>query len=367
MATSLAVACSSDSASRADDDDDGGAGGTAGSGGRGDGGGGANSCGECIDEECAAEFGRCDGNQACQQIVACYDACEDAECAAACDVEYPAGVTDWYALVTCSAQNCADPCEFEGTGGTGGTGGIGASCVPPTDNGTCDNFPRVCGCTATENCIFDVDTKDTVCAAPGSTLAHARCTSETCAKGHGCVGGSASLSGTCRPYCDTKSDCRSTPFNRCIQVTREVDDVNVPVEGFKVCTQHCNLSDPANTARNAAFGACGTGANCVLDNFDEGTTLCYGNSGPPKTTCTDSGDCANGYGCSAADTCQKWCRVGFNADCAVTPATPVCGRFTPGLFVPSGADGGRTEYGFCVARATDGGVGSLPDAGPPSP
>jgi hypothetical protein len=358
VVTTLSAACSSESASRADD---GGAGGTAGSSGRDGGGGtgGTNPCTACITEECSEQTASCVGNAACQQLAGCYDTCVDEECAAECDRTYPAGVTAWYALVTCSAQSCADPCEIEGSGGTGG---IGASCVPPTDNGACDNFPRVCGCTATQNCVFDVDTNDTVCAALGTTAPHSRCTSETCTRFHGCVGGNAS--GTCRPYCDDDDDCGSTPFNRCIQVTNGDDQ---DIEGFKVCTQHCNLSDPRNTAGNPAFGACGAGANCVLGNSAEGTAICFGMSVPLPAACENHGDCAVGYGCSQADTCQKWCRVGSNADCASTPATPVCGSFTTRLFMLSGADGGKSEYGFCVARA-DGGTGPAPDGGtPPTP
>jgi hypothetical protein len=355
VVTSLAAACSSESASRADD---GGAGGSAGSAGRG-GGGGANPCTECITDECAAETGRCVANAACQSLASCYDACTDEDCATECDQTYPAGVTDWYALVTCSAQSCADPCEIEGSAGTGG---IGATCVPPTENGECDNFPRVCGCTATQNCIFSVETNDTACAAIGTTPPHARCTSETCTKFHGCVGGNES--GTCRPYCEDDDDCGSTPFNRCIQVT---DGDDQDIEGFKVCTQHCNLSDPRNTAGNPSFGACGAGANCVLGNSTEGTAICFGTSPPPlPATCEDHGDCAAGYGCSVAGACQKWCRVGSNADCASTAATPVCSGFTTRLFMLSGADGGKSEYGFCVARA-DGGTGPAPDGGPSIP
>lgn len=359
VATGLAVACSSDSASRSDDDDDG-TGGTAGSAGRGGAGGtgGPNPCTQCITEECATEAGACVGNSACQDLADCYDGCTDAACADECDTAYPAGVTDWYALVTCSAQSCADPCEIEGSAGTGGTG---ASCVPPTDNGTCDNWPRVCGCTATQNCVYDYDTNETVCAAQGTIPPHTRCTSELCQKGYGCVGGSES--GTCRPYCESDRDCRSTPFNRCIQVTNADDD---PIQGFKVCTQHCDLRDPTNAAQNPAFGRCGTGANCVLSNTAEGTTICYGSSGSPQTTCENSGECASGYGCNLAKTCQKWCRVGVNADCNSTPATPVCGGFSTRVLILTGVDGGRTEYGFCIAR-TDGGVGPLPDGGPGTP
>src|SRR5687768_471277 len=94
VATSLAVACSSDSASRSDDDD-GGSGGTAGSAGRGGGGGtgGVSPCTRCITDECAAEAGDCFGNSACQELAECYDGCADTACAEDCDTAYPAGVT----------------------------------------------------------------------------------------------------------------------------------------------------------------------------------------------------------------------------------------------------------------------------------
>lgn len=348
----MGVACSSESPPRADKDDGGaaGTGGSSGSAGSG-GNGGADPCTQCITTECGAEAGRCFGNSACQDLVDCYDACADAECRTGCNRMYPEGLDEFEALIMCTAESCTEPCDIQ------------SQCVPPTANGACDNFPRVCGCTATQNCIFDVSTNDTVCAAPGTTAAHARCTSETCGKGHSCVGGNDN-SGTCRPYCDTDRDCRSTPFNRCIQV---VDSDEQPIQDFKVCTQHCNLSDPRNTAGNPAFGACATGANCVLSNSTEGTTICFGMSTPLPTTCENHGDCAQGFGCSQTGTCQKWCRVGVNADCAATPTTPVCGGFTTRLFILSGADGGTSEYGFCVARATDGGTGTLPDGGPSVP
>ena len=358
FATGMAMACSSESQSRSDDDD-GGSGGSAGNAGRGGAGGSAGSdeCEECITQtECGTEWDRCEANSACRSLPSCYEACEDAACISECDADFPAGVTDWYAVVTCSALKCAEPCEL-GSGGTSGTGGTSATCVPPTDNGVCDTFPRVCGCTATQNCTFDFDTKDSVCTPTGTTPPDARCTGDTCTKGHGCVGG------TCRPYCETNTACEGSPFRRCIQVS----DEGTPVVGYKVCSQHCDLRDPANTARNPAFGACGAGANCVLIDLDEGTTSCFGTSGPPRSPCTDSGDCAIGYGCSTNDTCQKWCRVGVNADCASTPATPVCGGFGTRLHVLSGADGGRTEYGFCIARTADGGVGPAPDAGTDTP
>jgi hypothetical protein len=252
----------------------------------------------------------------------------------------------------CSASQSGKRGTDEGGAGTGGSGGTGGGagkadggCTPATRTGVCDTYPVVCGCTGTQNCVFDDGTGQTKCLASGSKTPDSACTSETCAAGYACY------DGTCRRYCETDTDCSGVPFRKCAQAYNSSDQA---VTGFKVCDQHCDPRDPANADRNPSFGPCGAGATCVWWDYNDvgDRPICYPLNTTPPANCEYDEDCPRGQGCSSSNggTCKRWCRVTKAGDC--TGATPSCWPIDPPLHVDT--DLGKIEYGFCNPRSDAG-------------
>lgn len=70
------------------------------------------ACAACIRDSCCAEGEACGGDLACTELEMCIHACPrgDSACRAACEADFPGGVTLYGALETCTTANCDTEC-----------------------------------------------------------------------------------------------------------------------------------------------------------------------------------------------------------------------------------------------------------------
>jgi hypothetical protein len=180
-----------------------------------------------------------------------------------------------------------------------GGGVCGAPCDKP-EGAACGLWPSNCGCSTGETCHLGSDFEPT-CAAPGNSGSMEWCNEpDDCDTGLSCIGG------LCRPLCDPEDHpCNPVDGECLLSVSREGGDVYA-------CAGSC---DPV-TAPD-----CGEGAVCLpgFDGDHHHQALCVAERAAqrprePNEACSEDYDCATGLGCSAAGTCQAWCRERSDCD-----------------------------------------------------
>jgi hypothetical protein len=209
-----------------------------------------------------------------------------------------------------------------------GSGTDTLTCTIPTGK-TCGWIPQ-CGCAAGQNCDFTSADGTVSCVAAGTVPLNGKCTKiGQCGVGLTCIG-----AGICVGFCNSASDCSAESGSPiCQQIVDASKTPPVPIPGYKVCMQQCDLRAPA--------GICGSGTGCGLVDTSHTTCVAAG-SGTTGASCdTDPFSCAPGLTCvdtgTPPKTCLAWCRVGFS-DC------------TGGLSCLAFSDHptiGGTEYGVC--------------------
>jgi hypothetical protein len=219
--------------------------------------------------------------------------------------------------------------DFDGyrTAGEGGHE-TGSTCVAPV-SGPCNTFPQ-CGCPFGQACDVADPSGSTACYPSQNIQVSSECSAlGSCAPGSSCV------SGACKTFCRSNSDCSGDA--QCFQA--RWSDVDVPF--CTVCSDQCSLSNPNAT--------CEKGLTCVHRSDvgqNPGVSICLATSSTSTTECGEaSPNCAPGYVCVKDDesnwACKKWCQIG-GSDCT---APQECTRFGPAqtdhVYV------GLTPYGFC--------------------
>lgn len=203
-------------------------------------------------------------------------------------------------------------------GGGGASGADGSGCTPPVSGGVCDTFQQ-CGCPTGQNCLPN-GSGITSCAPAGSVPAYGSCTAESCGAGMACVAYS------CRPFCETSTDCEASRPCRPGYLANES-----PIPGVFICAlpSPCDLAHPVTTG-------CVAGATC-LPVANTSTTDCYTTTGTKSVgqTCLGWSDCAPGLFCSTTGVCARWCKT--SSDCGGGP----CVSFSPAVIYDT------VEYKYC--------------------
>jgi hypothetical protein len=220
-------------------------------------------------------------------------------------------------------------------GGMAGMGGAmpttsSSSTGTPCEEQPCKLTAPQCGCAAGERCLLN-QSGMRECGAEGSSAVGDAC--GTCQAGGQCL--TTQGMAMCRAYCDDDSQCNG-PGGLC---ALEVNDGMGGTWADKFCSENC---DPVS-----GTGCAPATAKCEIGQESDGQmrffTLCTGSgAGTQGAVCTDTGDCAAGYGCFNAGTlqCLKWCSPFINPTC---PGIAVCSAFAPpGILV------GTVEYGACL-------------------
>ncbi|MBK8252910.1 MAG: hypothetical protein IPK82_09600 [Polyangiaceae bacterium] len=260
---------------------------------------------------------------------------------------------------TClSALACAKGNTFQGTGGngTGGSGDTGgggqttgstttiistggsttSSTLPPCDEQPCKLVSPQCGCADGEMCAIG-DTGDRECHAEGDKQIDQECVGLfSCAAGSLCVQVSTQKS-VCSPYCDNDNQCNG---GICLIQLNDPSSPGQALQDVTLCSDDC---DPTTAA------GCPPGLNlgCQLGQESTGQmrvfTICGGTGpGGQAATCTDSEDCAAGYGCftlsDMSQKCLKYCKPA-SPSC---PGAATCYSFDPQLLYKG------VEFGACL-------------------
>jgi hypothetical protein len=77
-------------------------------------------CNDCLDtncsqDACTTEYNACMSSQDCIDFNTCFGGCSDVPCVQACQAQYPAGATLWYAFYNCwycSPSSCQGDCSY---------------------------------------------------------------------------------------------------------------------------------------------------------------------------------------------------------------------------------------------------------------
>jgi len=219
------------------------------------------------------------------------------------------------------------------TGGTTTTGGSGGCTDQP--GWECD-VVSLCGCSATENCSYNVDTDLAACNPAGEQEPYHVCdVNADCPRGHGCI------SGICKRYCTSSNDC-GWDDAACL----EVYDGDEVIEAFGYCSEECDPVDPTEPLEGGA--ACDADSTCYAYADDAGNlahTVCVASDGEGVRgdACDDDGSpdpfaCAPGYFCDNLNlTCRRFCEVGDENACE---AEGTCLGFSPPAYLEDWELGG---------------------------
>ncbi len=189
------------------------------------------------------------------------------------------------------------------TSSSGGPDAGSCATVPPSN--ACGLTPQ-CGCAANETC--DVTNKTTGAVscilAGGGPLGSLCTTSSQCAVGFTCA------YGACRPYCTTaNAACTGAGLGMCGQY---YDPPGTAVPNSNVCTITCDLRNPS--------AACGSNT-CIWDSGVNASDCDAAGTKGLYGACTKYNDCKQGMACAYHPIfgyeCERWCRVGQNADCGL--------------------------------------------------
>ncbi len=202
----------------------------------------------------------------------------------------------------------------------GSSGGGGGTCKTAPPNNKCGLDPQ-CGCGTNETC----DVTNTVTGATSCVTAGGGTLGRNCNTTGDCLAGFTCQYGACRPYCSSATDgtkCSEAGTGICYTT---MDDNNKPVPNGKVCTVDCDPRMPsAVCGKNTCiwFADLYAPAHVSDCNYPGQTDVLFGcaldpndpKGGPLLTACKP------GNGCGLHPTygyeCERWCRVGTDADCA---------------------------------------------------
>lgn len=221
-----------------------------------------------------------------------------------------------------------------GAGGDGGDGGDGGM-VPTCSEDPCKLTSPQCGCADGEACVLEAGGRG---CAPAGDKGLAEACSGDCAAGHQCLSNpSYGAPPICMKWCASDDDC-SGPGAICI--------FSVDGEESQLCSVNC---DPVSGA-----GCPAAGTKCEVLRENDGAmrwlTICAGEgAGAQEAACTDTADCADGYGCfNVTDAnmvvttmCLRWCNTASpscpgGSQCAGFQTPMVVGSITYGACVPTG-------------------------------
>ena len=218
-----------------------------------------------------------------------------------------------------------------GSAGMGGIGGMGGMGGQGNEGGTCDEMPcklvePQCGCADAEACTLVQGERS--CQPNGTKEEGENCQGlNVCVAGNLCVnyGGL----GTCRHFCNVDTDCKQ-PGGACVL---ELNNVMPPQS---VCSDNCD--PPSNTGCIAMGGKCDLFLSMTMQWF----TVCAPTGpGMQDAPCTDSGDCALGYGC-INDGMVELCRHYCDTQAPACPGVTMCAGFNTPATV------GAKTYGACL-------------------
>ncbi|MBK6460223.1 MAG: hypothetical protein IPF92_04335 [Myxococcales bacterium] len=176
------------------------------------------------------------------------------------------------------------------------------ACVTAPPSNACGVNPQ-CGCTATQTCdVTNLTSGAVSCVGAGSAAAGRACTTTS-----GCARGLTCWNGACRPFC-SRGTPTCGPGTLCF-APQDAGGVTTP--NLDVCSVQC---DPSRASAVCGTNACVWFASAgVADCRPPGTRPEYG-------ACTSTADCRQGLVCINdpifGPECQRWCRVGSNADCS---------------------------------------------------
>ncbi len=206
-------------------------------------------------------------------------------------------------------------------GADAGSGGGGGACKTVPPNNKCGLDPQ-CGCETNETCdVTNTTTGATSCmTAGGGTLGR------NCKTTGDCLAGFTCQYGACRPYCTSETDGAScTAPGTGICYTAIDDTTNKPIPNARVCTVGCDPKMPSAVCGNnsciwfADLYAPAHVSDCNYPGSSDVLTGCALDSMNPKGS-PNLTACKPGNACGLHPTygyeCERWCRVGTDADCA---------------------------------------------------
>ena len=175
--------------------------------------GGSAQCDQCIATSCCTEITTCESDTPCANLLSCEDGCNaSVSCLTDCQNEFPTGVGDLQAIVTCETTRCT-VCNQSGVGDP-----CGEAFAPCASGLTCN------GLWCTKPCANPSD-----CTGLGAGGTNELGLPNTCV--HGSAGD------TCVPECVSSTDCVDFPGTFCFS-TIAIDATTV-----SVCTGLPDASD----------------------------------------------------------------------------------------------------------------------------
>lgn len=263
-------------------------------------------------------------------------------------------LASWFACATGGDGPVEESAEGGGgqTGGGGGVGGAGGATTTTTTSSStgtggaggvepvCDEMPcklvaPQCGCADDEQCEIKTPTAQNPsgrsCVGKGDLAIGAQCAGAgVCQPGSLCVNTGKS---TCMEFCSDDAQC-DAPGGLCVITLNDGSGGVIP--DATLCSPNC---DPIT---NVGCGVAGMSCQVGVEQTGQmrAFTLCTGSgAGVENAPCTDSGDCAVGFGCfgPAPEKCLRWCNY-LQPSC---PGAGFCGEVNPPLII------GNTEYGVC--------------------
>jgi hypothetical protein len=175
-------------------------------------------------------------------------------------------------------------------------------CVPSIAGGMCGTLPS-CGCPMLQVCDVRDNTGETACIPDRKKALGAACDGMF----SGCSSGLTCVDGTCKKFCKDARNCDRQ--GSCYPVTYLSGGVETPINYMSVCSDQCDLMQPA--------ARCGGGAGCYPQGrvgFSPGYTVC-GVSQQGTGKCGKHQECSPGLGCGDDGRCHPWCRSGVPLEC----------------------------------------------------
>lgn len=222
-----------------------------------------------------------------------------------------------------------------GAGGTGGAGGGEGGAPPMCSEDPCKLTLPQCGCADGEACVLQSGGRG---CAPAGDKAESEACADDCQAGHQCLANNSPILQTpsiCMKWCENDDDCVG-PGAICLFTVNGEDE--------KLCSINC---DPISGA-----GCDAEGTKCDILRESMGAmrwlTTCAGvGPGTQEAPCTNTPDCAEGYGCfnvtdanmMTTQMCLRWCNTQMPTSC---PANSQCASFQTPITV------GALTFGACV-------------------
>jgi hypothetical protein len=192
----------------------------------------------------------------------------------------------------------------------------GSACETVPPNNRCGLSPQ-CGCGSNETCdVTSSATGATSCVSAGGGTQ-----GRPCASTGDCLAGLTCQYGICRPYCaKARASCSAPGTGLCVEV---LDGNDKPVPNVTICTIDCDPRVPS--------AACGANTCIWFDTYysPEKVSDCnFPGTIDAQTPCQNVYDCKPGLACATHPKygleCERWCRIGNDADCAASGAAFKC-------------------------------------------